>query len=128
MKKKLTFLLVALLASLGVMAQDVEISTVEQLKAFRDAVNSGTTYAGQTVKLTADLNLSGESNWKPIGNLVAYPGQSFNGTFDGGGHTISNLKCNDNTPNYAVAGLFGSVVNGTIKDLTVKNVNIQSTH
>lgn len=110
-------------------AQDVvEISTVDQLKAFRDAVNSGNTYAGKTVKLTADLDLSGESNWTPIGNLVAYPSQSFNGTFDGDGHSISNVTVNDNTPNHAVAGLFGSVVNGTIKNLTVKNVDLTSTH
>ena len=106
----------------------VEISTVEQLKAFRDAVNSGNQFTDKTVKLTADLDLSGETNWTPIGNLVAYPGQSFNGTFDGDGHTISNLTVNDNTPNHAVAALFGSVVNGTIKNLTVKNVNITSTH
>lgn len=52
----------------------VKIGTVEELKAFRDAVNSGNQYAGKTVKLTADLDLSGEANWKPIGNLVAYPG------------------------------------------------------
>ena len=106
----------------------IEISTVEQLKEFRDAVNSGTTYAGTTVKLTADLDLSGESNWTPIGNLVAYPSQSFNGTFDGDGHSISNVTSSDNTPINAVAGLFGSIVNGTIKNLTVKNVNITSTH
>ena len=106
----------------------VEIGTVDQLKAFRDAVNSGNTYAGKTVKLTADLDLSGESNWTPIGNLVAYPGQSFNGTFDGDGHSISNVTSSDNTYEHAVAGLFGSVVNGTIKNLTVKNVNITSTH
>ncbi len=106
----------------------IEISTVDQLKEFRDAVNSGNTYAGKTVKLTADLDLSSESNWTPIGNLVAYPGQSFNGTFDGDGHSISNVTVNDNTPNYAVAGLFGSVENGTIKNLTVKNVDLTSTH
>ena len=109
-------------------AADVEIGTVEQLKAFRDAVNSGNQYSDKTVVLTADLDLSGETNWKPIGNLVSYPGQSFNGVFDGQDHTISNLTVNDNTPNYAVAGLFGSVVNGTIKNLTVKNVDIKSTH
>ena len=63
-----------------------------------------------------------------IGNLVAYPGQSFDGIFDGQNHVISNLTINDNTPNHAVAALFGSVVNGTIKNLTVKNVNITSTH
>ena len=128
---RIRFLCLSLLVMMMgiVSAQDVvEISTVDQLKAFRDAVNSGNTYVGKTVKLTDDLDLSGESNWTPIGNLVAYPNQSFNGTFDGDGHSISNVTVNDNTPNHAVAGLFGSVVNGTIKNLTVKNVDLTSTH
>ena len=58
--------LFAIAASM-VSAQNVtEISTVQQLKAFRDAVNAGSNYAGQTVKLTADLDLNGET-WSPIG-------------------------------------------------------------
>jgi len=130
MKQWIRFLCLSLLSIVtGIAsAQDVEISTVDQLKAFRDNVNSGTTYAGKTVKLTADLDLSGESNWTPIGNVNAYPGHSFNGTFDGQNHIISNVTSSDNTPDQATAGLFGSVVNGTIKNLTVKNVNITSTH
>lgn len=131
--KKTNFLILLLTMLFGLgqasWAQEVvEISTVEQLKEFRDAVNAGNQYAGKTVKLIADLDLSSESNWKPIGNLVSYPGQSFNGTFDGDGHIISNLTVNDNTPNHAVAGLFGSVVSGTVKNLTIKNVNLKSTH
>lgn len=106
----------------------IRISTVEELKAFRDAVNGGNQFAGKTVKLAADLDLSGEENWTPIGNLVAYPTQSFNGVFDGDGHKISNVTVVDNTPNHAVAGLFGSIVNGTIKNLTVENVNLTSSH
>lgn len=106
----------------------IVISTVEELKAFRDAVNGGNQFAGKTVKLAADLDLSGEENWTPIGNLVAYPGQSFNGVFDGNVHTIKNVTVVDQTPNHAVAGLFGSVVNGTIKNLTVENVNLTSSH
>ena len=131
MKQRIRYFCLTLLVMVAGLtsAEDViEISTVEQLKVFRDAVNGGNQYADKTVKLTADLDLSGETNWTPIGNLVSYPGQSFNGTFDGQNHTISNLTVNDNTPNYAVAGLFGSVVNGTIKNLTVKNVNLTSTH
>ena len=108
--------------------ETIEISTVEELKAFRDAVNGGKQYKDTKVVLTADLDLSSEANWTPIGNLVAYPGQSFDGVFDGNGHTISHLTVIDNTPKYAVAALFGSVVNGTIKNLTVKDVNIQSSH
>ncbi len=106
----------------------LEIGTVEQLKEFRDNVNSGTSYAGKTVKLTADLDLSSEANWKPIGNVAAYPGQAFRGVFDGNGKTISNLTSNDETANWSCAGLFGSISNGTIKDLTLTNVDIQSYH
>lgn len=58
--------LLAIAASM-VSAQNVTvISTVQQLKDFRDAVNAGNNYAGQTVKLTADLDLNGET-WSPIG-------------------------------------------------------------
>lgn len=132
MRKKLTFLLIAILASLGAMAQDVvEISTVDQLKAFRDAVNSGTNYKNRTVKLTADLDLSSESNWVPIGTgtMAGYGGKTFNGTFDGNGKTISNLSSDQNAVKWATSGFFGSLGGGaTVKDLTIKNVNIKSTH
>ena len=58
--------LLAIAASM-VSAQNVTvISTVQQLKDFRDAVNEGNSYAGQTVKLMADLDLNGET-WSPIG-------------------------------------------------------------
>ena len=93
MKKRIRFFCLTLLAMVAGMAaaQDVvEIGTVDQLKAFRDAVNSGTSYAGNTVKLTADLDLSGEANWKPIGNVAAYPGQAFQGVFDGNGKTTAS--------------------------------------
>ena len=112
----------------GAETEVVEINTVDDLKAFRDAVNSVTSYAGKIVRLMADLDLSSEDNWTPIGNLAAYPGQSFKGTFDGNGHIISNLTVNDNTPEYAVAALFGSIEEGSIVNLTVKDVNITSTH
>ena len=130
MKQRIRYFCLTLLVMVAGLtsAQDVvEISTVNQLKEFRNAVNSGNTYAGKTVKLTADLDLSGE-NWKPIGNVAAYPGQAFQGVFDGNGKTISNLTSNDETANWSCAGLFGSISNGTIKDLTLTNVNIQSYH
>ena len=113
----------------GAETEVVEISNVAEFKAFRDAVNSGNQYSGKIVRLMVDLDLSSEANWKPIGNLVSYPTQSFDGIcFDGNNHTISNVTVNDNTPENAVAALFGSVVNATIKNLTVKDVNITSTH
>ena len=129
---RIRFLCLSLLVMMVgiVSAQDVvEISTVDQLKAFRDAVNSGTSYAGKTVKLTADLDLQGE-DWFPIGynTMASYPGTAFKGDFDGCNYTISNLKVKSSEPEYATAGLFGSIASGSIKNLTLKNVDVTSTH
>ncbi len=104
------------------------ISNVEELKAFRDAVNNGTSFAGKTVKLAADLDLSGEANWEPIGNVADYPGKAFKGTFDGAGHTISHLTIDDQTVNWGRAALFGSASNATIKNLNITDVDIKSHH
>ena len=46
---------------------DLWINNAADLRTFRDAVNNGTTYSGQTVYLTTDINLNGES-WTPIAN------------------------------------------------------------
>ena len=106
---------------------NVTINNAAQLAGLARDVNSGKNYAGKTVTLTADLNLDNKP-WTPIGNLTSYPGQSFNGTFDGGNHTIYNLKCDgDNAGTYEVSGLFGSTV-GPIRNLTVKGAEITSNH
>ena len=106
---------------------NVTINNAAQLAGLARDVNSGNTYSGKTVTLTADLNLDNKA-WAPIGNLTAYPGQSFNGTFDGGNHTIYNLKCDgDNVGTHEVAGLFGSTV-GPIRNITVKGAEITSNH
>ena len=46
----------------------------------------------------------------------------FTGTFDGNGHTISNLYINDITATRA--GLFLEVVGGTIKSLNLSDANV----
>ncbi len=96
----------------------LEISDAAGLAAFRDSVNSGMTYEGLTVKLTADIDLSTQGNWNPIGNRYALDDngnpvdtndpngantqyrKAFMGTFDGQGHTISGLFINSNAENY----------------------------
>lgn len=104
-----------------------EISNAAELAWVAQQVNAGTTFAGKTVKLVNDINL-GYKAWTPIGGLVTFPGISFHGTFDGNGKTISNLYASDNTVNHASAGLFGGLQDATVKDLTVKNAIISSTH
>ena len=62
-----------------------------------------------------DYNNNG---WTAIGD----PGNQYAGTFDGGGHTIRNIKINDNAQNN---GLFGYIAGGgTVKNLTVKNASM----
>jgi hypothetical protein len=67
-----------------------------------------------------DLDLSGYSNWTPIGNATT--ANQFRGNFNGNGKVISNLTINRPTTNYQ--GLFGYLNGGTIKNLGVENCNI----
>ena len=104
------------------------ISNADELVYFAKTVNvDGETYAGKTVKLTADIDLAGKK-WVPIGNLVDYPTVTFSGTFDGQHHTISNMNVVDNTVNHAVAGFFGSTGGATIQDVIFKDAVVKSTH
>ena len=104
------------------------ISNADELVYFAKTVNvDRETYAGKTVKLTADIDLAGKK-WVPIGNLVGYPTVTFSGTFDGQDHTISNMNVVDNTVNYAVAGFFGSTGGATIQDVIFKDAVVKSTH
>ncbi len=110
----------------------IQIATVADLLAMatlcNNALTSGQT-AGNTYELVNDLDLSSVDNWTPAGGLDGYSGTAFKGTFDGKNHTISNLTCTDTHPNYATAALFGATSsNAVIKNLTLANVNIHSTH
>ena len=107
----------------------LKISTAEELKAFRDDVNSGNTYEGKVVLLTNDINLEGEE-WEPIGyyppeNVDAPDAENnkpFKGIFDGCGYEIDNFTI-DTTDK--VQGLFGLVNNAKIANLGVgENVDI----
>ena len=69
--------------------------------------------------LTADINMTGKE-WTPVGNS----GQTYNGTFDGQGHSITGLAITTNSTGGENAVLFGSVgSNGTVKNLQLKDVN-----
>lgn len=82
------------------------------------------TFKNQTFVLTADIDL-GNYTWTPIG-LNGDKG-GFQGTFDGKGHTISNLYVDLTAePKYQSAGLFGSARYATIKDFTIKNATIKN--
>ena len=112
-----TITLAADLSGSGTKDDPYLIATADDLAAFRTAVNtkanSGTNkfYA----KLTANIDLSEQDNWTPIGLSSS---KVFAGEFNGNGHTISGLTIKAATTQYQ--GLFGYVKNGTIKNLTVE--------
>ena len=88
-----------------------EISTPEQLAGLLTLNNS---FAGKTIKLTADINLYGKI-WDRIET-------AFTGTFDGDGHTISNMLVNKDE---GYGNGFFRQFNGTIKDVTFDNARVQ---
>ena len=89
--------------------------------AFRDSVNAGNSYAGKTVVLLRNLDLSG-SEWTPIGQKN---GNKFSGVFDGKnfkveGMTISNTTEIQNSDTFdGYAAFFGAINGGTVKNLSV---------
>ncbi len=93
------------------------IYTVADLKAFAAKVNAGNTYLRKTVKLMANLDLANES-FTPIGNDT----NKFQGTFDGGNFTISNLKIDAAGQNNI--GFFGFTTNGAVKNITFHNAEV----
>ena len=118
---------------------EYEISSVDQLVVFGKLVNEkGKTFTGKTGKLTANIDLAG-IEWKPVGQTGGYTAKTyFQGTFDGDGHTISNLYIPESTweagpdnlgRNYAT-GFFGFIDEGgnTIKNVTFDNATVEGHH
>ena len=110
------------------------LEDVADFLGFRDLVDGkvegigAVTFEGKTVTLGTDLDLN-KKLFNPIGGGWAYNGgKTFNGTFDGGNHTIYNLRVNgwelDETGDKHSgtsmgAGLFSSLHNATIRNLAV---------
>ena len=83
-----------------------------------ELVNGGKTDIN--ISLTADIDLTGK-DWTPIGTDYD---NSYKGTFDGGGHTITGLTF---TTNDEYAGLFGWLNRaGTVKNVVMEGVQITS--
>ncbi len=97
---------------------EYSISSAAELAKLAKLANSGQIRGGEFV-LSKDIDLSAYSTgegWTPIGSFGS-------ATFDGNGHTISNLYIN--RPNKDNQGLFGSTGSGNkIKNLALEDVNI----
>lgn len=85
-------------------------------------------FAGKTIRLVKDIDLQKFYNWMPIGDGCRsgsdFDGKAFKGTFDGNGHTISNLKLYATAGKDYAAGLFGIVNGGTVKNFKLENVYV----
>lgn len=92
-----------------------ELAYLSKLVADQDPINGADTY----YVLTADIDLA-QTAFAPIGMDSSH---SFSGHFDGGGHTISNLKV---TRDASLAGLFGRV-SGSIANLTLDRAQVSNT-
>lgn len=101
-----------------------------QLRNLSDAINNGiTTYSGKYIKLDSDIDFGG-SEFRAIGDTInSYPSKGFAGIFDGNNKKISNVKfvSNETNADYATSGLFGAIT-GKVKDLTIENFTVESTH
>ena len=97
----LGFVLVLAALASGSDGTERRIKTPADFISFANDVANGSNYKGSTVLLDSDITFS--ESISPIGNLM--PGFHFQGTFDGQGHTISNLTVVSSSPQYV--GLFG---------------------
>ncbi len=106
------------------------IETARDLQTLGSAVNYSGKYTvskkaltGKHFLQTADIDMAAVPNFEPIGYATA---STFNGTYDGGGHTIFNLTVNRRDD--ATAGLFGIVeANGCIRNLILESPTVSST-
>ena len=99
----------------GTAANPYKIQNVDDLKKLAEKVNGGEAYEGKHFKLTANIDLKNEE-WPPIGTLQGEEVRPFQGTFDGDGYQITNLKIS-NGGQYA--GLFGHTEGAVIKSCNV---------
>ena len=104
----------------GVVREVYTISNPAELAWLAEQVNAGNTNVANKkyVELASDIDLGGHE-WTPIGKS----GKSFNGIFEGNGHTISNLMID--TPSKSDIGFFGFTQQGEIKNLNFHNASVK---
>lgn len=103
------------------------ISSADDLWALSSVVNSGTSFEGREIELTADIVINENvvngncellpgsyTAWVPIGTQE----HPFQGSFNGNGHTVSGLYVDDE--NAICQGLFGVLSGAEVYNITVK--------
>lgn len=99
-------------AARGSSAMPVDIRTLSELRSMTTSGN---------YRLAADITMSSsDAAFLPIGNIF----EPFQGTFDGGGYKISNLRING--PDGYYLGLFSSTNGAILNRVRLDNVNIKA--
>ena len=118
----------------GTRANPLTVESAEDLEDLRLAVITGAEYKGVTIansgagmffKQTADIDLSSvcgreKGNWKAIG--------PFAGSYDGGGHKISNLFADEDVDMAMNSALFGPIMSDTDDTLYFENIVIDKAY
>jgi len=110
------------------------LTTAEQLAGLAELVDGGNTFENKTIVLGNDINLWGvdengnKLHFNPIGH--SSNGKSFNGTFDGKEHSISNLYQQSDLGAWQYEGeyygLFAYTNGATIQNLTIDGAYVSS--
>ena len=112
---------VSLAAARGYIIEDdgsYTVTSADGLMNVAELVNGGKTDINIT--LDKNIDLTGK-DWTPIGTSAR---NSYKGTFDGGGHTITGLTV---TTNDEDVGLFGRLNRaGTVKNVVMEGIQITS--
>ncbi|MCD7947676.1 MAG: InlB B-repeat-containing protein [Oscillospiraceae bacterium] len=100
------------------------ITTPDELRAFARLVNgtaeqdkAALDFSGKTVQLANSIDLGAGNDWlQPIGTADT----PFNGTFEGGGYTVSNMRADTQSGYNALFGYTGT-------DAAVRNLTVDGT-
>ena len=122
----------SLFSGSGTEANPYRIMSAGDLAQLSTLVNAGNTlYSNKYYIQTQDIDLSGYSNWTPIGTSSAV----FLGSYDGNGNSISNLNISTTSTTTVYTGLFGYVVStvqgsnvilGIVKNLVIESGSINA--
>lgn len=93
------------------------IATTYDMDALASQVNGGNSFSGTYFLMTADLDYTGKG-YSIIGNY----NNRFCGSFNGDGHTISNVTLSGNGESKGIFGAIGS--GGMVKNLTLDQSSI----
>lgn len=121
----LSVVMVLVLMPIGAMAEDkstffsggdgtstnpYQVSNLSQLNYVREDMDA-------SYKLISDIDMSGISNWHPIGTEE----KPFLGSFDGNGHSLNGLQIVDKNGTNCNNGLFGCIRDSSISNVTLNN-------